>query len=162
MALSCIRWPRKVPGLCLGSWLGQAICSTRRRCQAGTQPLDWFVALPEGAGRRGISQGDLQRSTLRIVDADDGGLREDAVPGTSSGAVSWVPAVMPWSATAISTRRLGRHRRSGGTTAGPARHRLGTPAADDIGLPPAASVPGCAMAPVDRPLVFTPPGIGTG
>jgi len=121
--------------------------------------LDWFVPSPDGRlVACGVSQGGSEQSTLRVVDADTGQLREDAVPGTFHGAVSWVPDqdalvchryLVPPPGTPPQQRRLGSRA---------CLHQLGTPAADDLvvlarGV--SATVP---MAPLDRPFVLTPSG----
>ncbi len=121
--------------------------------------LDWLAPSPDGRlVACGLSQGGSERSTLRIVDADDGGLLQDAVPGTSSGAVSWVPGrdalvchryLDPPAGTPPQQRR---------NDSRACLHRLGTPAADDIVVLARGLSPRVPMAPVDRPLVFTPPG----
>lgn len=121
--------------------------------------LDWFVPAPDGRlVACGISQGGSEQSTLRVVDAGTGELREDAVPGTFHGAVSWVPdadALVCHRYLAPSPGTPPQQRRHNSRAC---LHRLGTSAADDLvvlarGL--SARVP---IAPIDRPFVLTPPG----
>jgi prolyl oligopeptidase len=121
--------------------------------------LDWFVPSPGGRlVACGISRGGSEWSTLRVLDAATGELREDAVPGTFHGAVSWVPGddalvchrYLAWPAGTPPQQR--RH------DSQVCLHRLGTPAADDVVVLARGLSPRVAMAPVDRPFVFTPSG----
>jgi prolyl oligopeptidase len=121
--------------------------------------LDWFAPSPDGRlVACGISEGGSERSTLRIVDADDGGLRQDAIPGTLLGVVSWVPGgdalvchrfLDPPAGTPPYQRR---------NDSRACLHRLGTPADDDVVVLARGLNPRVPMAPVDRPRVFIPPG----
>jgi prolyl oligopeptidase len=121
--------------------------------------LDWFVPSPDGRlVACGISQGGSEQSTLRVVDADTGELREDAVPGTFHGAVSWVPGsdalvchryLVPPPGTPPRQRRLDSQA---------CLHRLGTQAADDLVVLARGLSSRVAMAPIDRPFVLTPSG----
>ncbi|MGH3227863.1 MAG: prolyl oligopeptidase family serine peptidase [Streptosporangiaceae bacterium] len=121
--------------------------------------LDWFVPSPGGRlVACGISQGGSERSTLRIVDADSGELLQDAVPGTFHGAVSWLPDgdallchryLVPPPGTPPQQRRHDSRA---------CLHRLGTPAASDPVVLARGLNSRVAMAPVDRPFVFTPSG----
>jgi prolyl oligopeptidase len=121
--------------------------------------LDWFVPSPDGRlVACGISQGGSEQSTLRVVDADSGELREDAVPGTFHGAVSWVPGcdalvchryLVPPPGTPPQQRR--QNSRS-------CLHQLGTPAAHDLVVLARGLSSRVAMAPIDRPFVLTPSG----
>jgi prolyl oligopeptidase len=121
--------------------------------------LDWFVPSPDGRlVACGISQGGSEQSTLRVIDADGGTLREDAVPGTFHGAVSWVPGrdalvchryLVPPPGTPPRERR--RDSRA-------CLHRLGTSAADDVVVLARGLTARVAMAPLDRPFVLTPSG----
>jgi prolyl oligopeptidase len=121
--------------------------------------LDWFVPSPDGRlVACGISEGGSERSTLRIVAADDGGLREDAVPGTLFGVVSWVPG----SDALICQRFLDSpagtppYQRRNDSRA--CLHRLGTSADDDVVVLARGLNSRVPMAPIDRPRVYTPPG----
>jgi prolyl oligopeptidase len=121
--------------------------------------LDWFVPSPDGRlVACGISQGGSEQSTLRVVDAGSGELRDDAVPGTFHGAVSWVPGrdallchryLDPPPGTPPERRRL--HSRA-------CLHQLGTPAADDLVVLARGVSSRVPMAPIDRPFVLAPAG----
>ena len=121
--------------------------------------VDWFVPSPDGRlVACGISQGGSEQSTLRIVDADTGDLREDAVPGTFHGAVSWVPDrdalvchryLVPPPGTPLLQRRLGSRA---------CLHQLGTLAAEDLVVLARGVNARVPMAPIDRPFVLTPSG----
>jgi prolyl oligopeptidase len=121
--------------------------------------LDWFVPSPDGRlVACGISQGGSEWSTLRVIDAGSGELRQDAVPGTFHGAVSWVPGddafvchryLAPPPGTPPRQRRLGSRA---------CLHRLGARAADDLVVLARGLSPLVEMAPVDRPFVLTPSG----
>jgi prolyl oligopeptidase len=121
--------------------------------------LDWFVPSPDGRlVACGISQGGSEQSTLRVVDADCGELREDAVPGAFHGAVSWLPGsdalvchryLVPPPGTPPQQRRQNSRA---------CLHQLGTLAADDPVVLACGLSSRVAMAPIDRPFVLTPSG----
>jgi prolyl oligopeptidase len=121
--------------------------------------LDWYVPSPDGRYVAcGISRGGSENSTLRVVDADGGGLLEDALTGTFHGAVSWLPG----SDGLVCHRYLDP---AAGTPAHERRydsqawlHRLGAGAADDTVILARDVSRRVPMGPVDRPFVFTPSG----
>ena len=121
--------------------------------------LDWFVPSPGGhLVACGISQGGSEQSTLRVVDASSGELREDAVPGTFHGAVSWLPDGDALLCHRYLTPPPGTPPQQRRHDSRACLHRLGTPAASDLVVLARGLSSRVAMTPVDRPFVLTPPG----
>jgi prolyl oligopeptidase len=121
--------------------------------------LDWYVPAPDGRHVAcGIALGGSENATLRVIDVDTGALLDDAIGNVRLPFVSWLAdgrsllyhryLDLP-AGTASAQRRLDS--RSG-------LHRLGTdPARDPVVLARGVN-PRVPLAPVDRPLLYRPPG----
>lgn len=118
--------------------------------------IDWHVPSPSGRYLAcGISYGDSENCTLRVIDAETGQLLPDAIPRVWFGVVSWLDDEsllyhqMPqWAPDApADQRRLDSSSRL---------HRLGTDPNQDVTVLTRGFNAAVAVAAVDRPFLVLP------
>jgi prolyl oligopeptidase len=121
--------------------------------------LDWYLPSPDGRHVAcGISQGGSENSTLRVIEVDSGRLRDEAIPRTFHGAVSWTPdgagfVYHRYLDPAPDTPPVERRRDSRNYL-----HRLADPPGQDTLVLARGHNPLMPLSPRDRPFLVTPAG----
>lgn len=118
---------------------------------AAHHAVDWYVPSPDGRYVAcGISMGGSERSVLRVVEVPTGDLLPDAIDGAWLRFVSWLDD----GESLLYHRFRGTDRRDSRSL----RHRLGTDPATDLVLLARGLNERLPLSPVDRPLLYRPPG----